>query len=214
MTPALMVPGYELKSLASIEGKVLEIPERRLSLSAGTGGELARFWSAQTESPGTPHIFGKLQGSALTQWFPQAQSDAYEAAGQVRAGRTFASAPFDEFYLLGMERDTSLWLRGHIGTRDRKKGSSPLGSSYFLANTDFYRRIYGNGLFTIKAGPLLDIAKVGAPTSGLASGQASGQWLFDIGVETKLTVLGTGVVLTYGRNLRSGGNAFYGTLAQ
>ena len=210
LTPALVVPGYELKYLASIGDKVVDVPERQFSLTAGASSELARMWSTQTQVPGAPNVFGKLQGSVLAHWFPQAQGDTYEVAERVRAGRTFGSAPFDELFLLGMERDTDLWLRGQIGTRDRRKGSSPLGSNYFLANTDFYRRIYGNGLFNIKAGPLADIARAGAATSGLATGQ----WLFDVGVAAKLTVLGTSVVLTYGRDLRSGSNAFYGTIAQ
>jgi hypothetical protein len=168
------------------------------------------MWPTQAQVPGAPNVFGKLQGSVLAHWFPQAQGDTYEFAERVRAGRTFGSAPFDELFMLGMERDTDLWLRGQIGTRDRQKGSSPLGSNYFLANTDFYRRIYGNGLFSIKTGPLADIARTGAPTSGLSTGQ----WIFDVGVGTKLTVLGTSVVFTYGRDLRSGSNAFFGTIAK
>ena len=35
-----------------------------------------------------------------------------------------------------------------------------------------------------------------------------------VGAEVKLSVLGTGVVLTYGRDLRNGNNAFYGSVAQ
>lgn len=209
LTPALVVPGWELKYLASIEDKTVQIPERRFSLTTGASAELARMWPTQSQVTGAPGVFGKLQGSALAHWFPRQQSEVYEAAERVRAGRTFASTPFDELFLIGMERDSDLWLRGMVGTRDRKKGSSPLGSNYFLSNTDFYRRIYGNGLFDIKAGPLADIARVGAPTSGLATKQ----WLFDIGVGAKLTVLGTSVVLSYGRDLRSGSNAFYGSIA-
>jgi tetratricopeptide (TPR) repeat protein len=214
LTPALVVPGYELKHLASIEDKVVDIPERRFSITAGASSELARMWPTQAQVPGAPNVFGKLQGSVLAHWFPQAQGDMYEVAERVRTGRTFGSAPFDELFMLGMERDTDLSLRGQLGTRDREKGSSPLGSNYFLSNTDFYRRIYGNGLFSIKAGPLADIAKAGAPSSGLASGLATGQWIFDVGVAAKLTVLGTSVVLTYGRDLRSGSNAFFGTIAK
>jgi hypothetical protein len=172
------------------------------------------MWPTQAQVPGAPNVFGKLQGSVLAHWFPLAQGDMYEVAERVRTGRTFGSAPFDELFMLGMERDTDLSLRGQLGTRDREKGSSPLGSNYFLSNTDFYRRIYGNGLFSIKAGPLADIAKAGAPSSGLASGLATGQWIFDVGVAAKLTVLGTSVVLTYGRDLRSGSNAFFGTIAK
>lgn len=204
-TATLTVPGYELKYLASIENKVLEIPERRFSLTTGATSELARMWTAQTEVPAAPHVFEKLQGMALARWFPQAQSDMYEATEQVRAGRTFRSAPFDELFLVGMERDTNLWIRGQIGTRDGRKGSSPVGSDYFLSNTDFYRRIYGNGLITLKVGPLLDVARVGAATNSLANGQ----WLFDVGIEARLTVLGTSVVFTYGRDLRTGNNAFF-----
>ena len=84
-----------------------------------------------------------------------------------------------------------------------------MAGRFFLSNTDFYRSVWGNGLISVKAGPLLDVAKVSAPTAGLATQQ----WLFDAGAEIKLTVLGTGVVLTYGRDLRSGNNAFYGAVA-
>jgi tetratricopeptide (TPR) repeat protein len=204
LTPQLVSPGFELKYVATVEAKPINLPERRFSLTTGADSETARLWS------NPPHLFEKLQGSAFAHWFPQAQSDTYEATQQFRAAHTFGTAPFDDLYLLGMERDTDLDLRGHIGTRDGRKGSSPLGYHYFLSNTDFSRRIYGNGLFAIKAGPLLDIAKVSAPTTGLSTRQ----WLFDAGIEAKLTVFRTSVVLSYGRDLRTGNNAFYGTLAR
>jgi len=35
------------------------------------------------------------------------------------------------------------------------------------------------------------------------------KWLFDLGVEAKVTVLGIGFVVSYGKDLRSGTNAFY-----
>jgi hypothetical protein len=85
-----------------------------------------------------------------------------------------------------------------------------LADRYFLSNTDFYRSLWGNGLISIKTGPLLDIARVAAPTGELGPRQ----WLFDAGAEVKLSVLGTSVVLTYGRDLRHGNNAFYGSVAQ
>jgi hypothetical protein len=112
-------------------------------------------------------------------------------------------------FILGVERDNDLWLRGLIGTRNGRKGSAPVGTSYVLSNSDVYRRLYSNGLFSIKAGPWLDIGKANAPTAGLAPRQ----WLFSAGVEARLTVFGAGVVLTYGRDLRSGTNGFYATLA-
>jgi tetratricopeptide (TPR) repeat protein len=209
VTPAMVPSGFELKPLASIEDKLLDIPERRFTLTGGANAEFARLWP-NSHLPDAPSHFGKLQASAMAHWFPQSQGDRYEAQQRLRAGRIFGSAPFDELFMLGVERDNDLWIRGQIGTRDGRKGSSPLGNNYFLSNTDFFRRVYSNGLFTIKLGPLLDIGRMGAPTSGLSNGK----WIFDTGVEAKLTVLGTSVVLTYGRDLRSGNNAFYGTAAQ
>ena len=195
----------------------MEIPERRFTIAAGANSELARMWAARSQIPNAPALFGKLQGSAAAHWLPQAQSDVYELQQRVSGGRLFGSAPIDELYLIGIERDTDLWLRAHIGTRDGRKGSSPLATTYFLTNSDFFRRIYSNGLLTIKAGPLLDIARTSAPTSGLNAGQSSvaspssGRWFFDTGAEVKLTVLGTSVIFTWGHDLRSGNNAFYGT---
>jgi tetratricopeptide (TPR) repeat protein len=210
LTPALVTPGFELKALGSIQGMLLDVPERRLTITADANSSLARLWPSQSHLSGATHLFGKLQGSATAHWFPQAQGDVYEAQQRLRAGRIFSAAPVDELYLIGMERDTDLWLRGHLGTRDGRKGSSPLANNYFLANSDFYRRVYANGLISIKAGPLLDIARTGAPAGGLQTGQ----WYYDIGAQLKFTVLGTGVVFTWGHDLRTGNNAFFGTAAQ
>ena len=201
LTPDLVSAGYELKHLARANVELLDVPDHRFKVDAGAASEFARLWSS------SPKVFEKLQGGAALHWMPGAENDTYEFAQRVRGGGIFGMAPVDELWMIGVERDTDLWLRGHIGTRDGRKGSSPLASRYFLSNTDFYRSVWGNGLVSVKAGPLLDIARVAAPTSGLASRE----WLFDAGAEVKLSVLGTGIVLTYGRDLRTGNNAFYGS---
>jgi hypothetical protein len=100
-------------------------------------------------------------------------------------------------------------MRGHIATRDGRKGSSPVGDSFLLSNTDVLRRVYGNGLISIHAGPLLDVGKMTAPPPGLSSGE----WLADAGLEARVTVLHTSLVLSWGRDLRAGKNAFWGTVA-
>jgi len=143
-------------------------------------------------------------------WYPQARGDVYEVEQRVRAGKALGTAPFDELWMLGVERDNDLWLRGLIGTRDGRKGSAPLGDSYFLANNDFYRRVYDNGILGVKAGPLLDVGRAGAPTAGLTPRN----WLVSAGAAAKITVLGTGVVLTYGHDVRAGTNAFFATVAK
>lgn len=204
LTPDLVAHGFELKHLASVRTQVLDVPEHRLTVNATASSEFGRFWSSPAR------VFEKAHGGAILHWRPRAEGDEYEFSQRVRGGGIAGSAPIDELWMIGVERDTELWLRGHIGTRDGRKGSSPMADRYFLANTDFYRSIWGNGLISVKAGPLLDIARAAAPTGTLAPKQ----WLIDAGAEVKLSVLGTGVVLTYGRDLRNGNNAFYGSAAQ
>jgi hypothetical protein len=204
LNPDLVSPGYELKYLGSVKAKLIDMPEHRFTVDSAASSESARLWSSPAR------FFEKVQGGATLHWLPQAEGDRYEFAQRVRGGGVLGTAPVDELWMIGVERDNDLWLRGHIGTRDGRKGSSPLADRYFLSNSDFYRSVWGNGLISVKAGPLLDVARAGAPTAGLATQQ----WLFDVGAELKLTVLGTGVVLTYGRDLRTGNNAFYGSAVQ
>jgi hypothetical protein len=204
LTANLVTPGYELKHLASLHSTLLDVPEHRFTLSATAFSEFAHLWS----SP--PLLFEKLQGGATVHWLPQAEGDRYEFTQRMRGGGIAGTAPVDELWMIGVERDNDLWLRGHIGTRDGRKGSSPMAGRYFLSNTDFYRSLWGNGLISVKVGPWLDVAKTSAPTAGLATRQ----WIVDAGAELKFSVLGTGVVLTYGRDLRTGNNAFYGSAGQ
>lgn len=99
-------------------------------------------------------------------------------------------------------------MRGHIGTRDGYKGSAPLGRDYYLSNWETDKNVYGNGLVRLQLGPFLDTGKITDPIAGLGSHK----WLWDIGLQVKLRVFGTGVVFSYGKDLRSGNNAFYLTM--
>ena len=204
LTPQLLRGGWQAKAVGAIDYRLLDFPDRRLWLTTGATSEMARLWSPPAR------LYEKLQGSERLQWYPQAMGDAYELEQRVRAGKTFGMAPFDELWMLGVERDNDLWLRGLIGTRDGRKGSAPLGDSYLLVNNTFYRRVFDNGLIGVKVGPLLDVGRVGAPTSGLAPQE----WLVSTGAEAKVMALGTGVVLTYGRDLRAGTDAFFATVAK
>jgi hypothetical protein len=134
--------------------------------------------------------------------------DDYAMQGQVRVGGTFGSAPFDELFMLGLERDNSLWLRAHVATRDGVKGSAPLGRNYFLLNWEADKNIY-NGLPGVKLSPFLDAGVVNDLPG--AAQPASKQLLIDTGVQAKLRVLGIGARFVYGKDLRSGTNAFYVT---
>jgi hypothetical protein len=201
-TPSLLAKGYQLKQTAKVDTVLLRLPERRLTIEGGASSQAGRLWSQPS------HSFEKVQGSAHLHWFPQSQGDDYEVQHWIRAGNTFGDVPFDELYMLGLERDNDLWMRGHIGTRDGRKGSSPLGRNYFLSNWEADKNVYGNGIFTVKLGPFLDTGKITDPSSGLGSHR----WLWDLGAQAKVRVFGVGVIFSYGKDLRSGNNAFYVTV--
>ena len=203
LTPAILAAGWQLKQSTGIDATLLRIPERRFTLQAGATSDLARLWSA------SGHTWDKLQGSLGWRWLPQATGEDYQAQQQIRAGRTFGQPPFDELSMLGLERDNDLPLHAHVGTRDGRKGSAPLGRDYLLGSSEIDKILYRNGLLTVKLGPLFDLGKITDPGTRLGSEQ----WLFDLGAVLKVRVFSTTVGVSYGRDLRAGHNAFYAALA-
>ena len=199
LTPSLLAKGYQLKQLTTLDAELWDSPERRLTLEGGASSQAGRIWSQPS------HSFEKLQGSLRLHCFPQAQGDDYEMQHRIRAGKTFGEVPFDELFMLGLERDNDLEMRGHIGTRDGRKGSAPLGRNYFLSNWEADKNLYRNGIFTVKLGPFLDTGKITDASAGLGSQK----WLWDLGAQAKVRVFGVGVAFSYGKDLRSGNNAFY-----
>jgi tetratricopeptide (TPR) repeat protein len=199
LTPQMLATGYGLKQQAQITSTLWRMPEHRFQVTASAESDAGRIWSQPSES------FEKFTGSLGWHWFPQNQGDDYDTSQQLHAGRTFGQVPFDELFILGLERDNDLPLRAHIGTRDGKKGSAPLGRDYVLENWETNKNIYSNGLAEVQLGPFFDLGKITDPGTALGSHQ----WLFDTGAQLKLRVLGMGLVFSYGRDLRSGNNAFY-----
>ncbi|MFZ0745045.1 MAG: tetratricopeptide repeat protein [Terracidiphilus sp.] len=202
LTPELLARGYQLKQRTELGAMLWRLPERRFTLDAGVSSQAARLWSLHDES------FEKVKGSLGWHWFPRAEGDDYETQQLFRAGKTFGQVPFDELFILGLERDNDLPMRAHIGTRDGRKGSAPLGRDYFLANWEADKNLYGNGIVAAKLGPFLDTGKITDPSTALGSHK----WLCDIGAQAKLRIFGSGVVFSYGKDLRSGNNAFYVTV--
>jgi tetratricopeptide (TPR) repeat protein len=199
LTPGLLAQGFQLKHLGQLNYKLLEAPERRISVAGSASTQLGRIWSQQSR------VFAKLQSSIETRWFPQSAGDDYEMRGKISAGQTFGESPFDELFILGVERDNDLWMRAHVGTRDGRKGSAPLGRDYVLSNWELDKNVYDNGLMRLKLGPFLDSGKITDSSSGLGSRT----WLWDLGAQAKVQALGVGIVFSYGKDLRSGNNAFY-----
>jgi tetratricopeptide (TPR) repeat protein len=195
----MLAAGYELKQHTQVISELWRVPERRFTMTVRAASDAGRLWSQQPES------FEKLTGSLGWQWFPQIKGDDYETVQRLYAGRTFGQVPFDELFILGLERDNDLPLRAHIGTRDGRKGSAPLGRDYLLENWETNKYIYTNGVIKVQLGPFFDVGKIADPGTALGSRE----WLFDTGAQVKLRVLGVGLVFTYGKDLRTGNNVSY-----
>jgi hypothetical protein len=69
------------------------------------------------------------------------------------------------------------------------------------------KNLYSNGIVAVQAGPLMDIGAIRDPNTLLGSHE----WLFDTGLQFKLKAFGEGIALSWGRDLRTGNNAFYAT---
>ena len=196
---SLQLQGLQLKHTAQLKYHLLRIPEKRLTVTATASTDTGRIWSQPA------HAFFKPQATLATHWYPRPQGDDLEMQQQIRIGNVYGQIPFDELFMLGLERDNDLLMRAHMGTRDGRKGSAPLGRKYFLSNWEMDKNLYSNGLITTKLGPFLDTGHI---TNG-SNPLGSQQWLWDAGVQAKLSALGVKFVLSYGRDLRAGKGAFY-----
>lgn len=202
LSQELLTSGYALKQTAGVKSVLWRAPERRFKISGTGSSEAARLWSAKPEG------FEKLAGSIGWQWLPRAQGNDFGMSHTVHAGKTFGTIPFDELTMLGLERDNDLPLRAHIGTRDGRKGSAPLGRDYVLSNWEMDKNIYTNGIVTVQVGPFVDSGAISDSNPSLGSHE----WLWDVGAQAKLRVFGKGVAFSYGRDLRTGNNAIYFTV--
>ncbi|MGH9402438.1 MAG: hypothetical protein ACRD2P_10060 [Terriglobia bacterium] len=194
--------GFALEYRSGLDALVFDDPARRLTADGGVSAQLGKLF---TRGSGP---FGQGEAGLRLRWFPRAEGDDYEMTAQLRAGRSWGTVPFDDLFILGLERDNDLWLRAHIGTEDGRKGSAPLGRNYSLVNWNDSKNIYHNGFFSVKLGPFLDAGKITDPTRDFGSQQ----WLVDTGIEMKLQVLGSATVEFFlGKDLRAGHTTFYGT---
>ncbi|HWT66206.1 MAG TPA: tetratricopeptide repeat protein [Terracidiphilus sp.] len=202
LTPELLESGVELKQAAEVRGALLRVPERRFVLAGTAREEAARVWSTPQRS------YARLHGELAVQWMPRAEGDDYAVEDHLRAGRTFGAVPFDELWMLGLERDNDLPLRAHIGTRDGKKGAAPLGRHYVANTWELDKNVWGNGLMAVAFGPFADAGAMADDNTALGSHK----WLADVGGQVKLRVFSTRVAFSYGKDLRTGNNALYVTL--
>lgn len=197
--------GPSIHSVFGVDLRLLRLPERRLNLDAAADWRFGRFWGTSAGP------YSRWAQSLTLRWFPEATGEDYTFETRWRSGQTLGGAPFDELYALGMERDNDLWLRGHHGTTNGYKGAALLGGRYLLWNTELDKTVYHHPFLKLTAGPFLDAGTIHDSNGWFGS---SG-WRWDGGVQCKATLTG-GLILafSYGRNLQSGGDAFYWRIAR
>lgn len=201
----LFKPGVALKYLAGVERKLWSIPERRFMLQSSAAFEAGKLFRGGTER------FSKLQGTLEASWFPQAKGDDYLVTASFFGGRADGSVPFDELFILGLERDNELWLRGHVATENRKRGAGFLGQDYLLVNWEIEKRIYQNSIFDLRVGPAIDTGRIYDKHRNFGSQM----WLTDLGLLLKARFpSGITIILSYGKDLQTGRNGFYATTSR
>ncbi len=195
--------GNALEWNAASDYRLLSIPDRRLTVDSSASAGVGRFFSSVALNR-----FERSNVSLGFRWFPRGEGDDYEMTSRFRAGAIFGGVPFDELYTLGVERDdNNLWLRGISATQNGRKGNSPMGRRYLLWNWDWSKVIYHDAFFEVKAGPALDTGDISDPSGAFGSHG----WLWDPGAQFTVRVLDTvNVVFSYGHDMRSGQNTFFG----
>jgi hypothetical protein len=189
------VSGSSIGYRTALNRTILRIPERRLAIESSLGLEIGKLFSEPSAR------FLKLQGDISLNWSPFSRHrDDYKTTVRLRSGESFGELPFDELFILGLDRDSDLRLRAHSALQSGQKGSAPMGRGFLLFNSDLSKRIYSNGIIRLDAGPFLDSARIASQP----------QMFVDAGVQLRVSVLG-GLTLgvSYGRDLQAGRHAIF-----
>jgi len=191
-----------LEASVSMKRAIWRVPERRFSVTGSLESDFGRGFKNNLGP------FGSAGGSLQAQWLPHAKGEDDAILVDLRGSDLFGSVPLDQLFELGLDRDSTLRLRGHGATTDGRKGRAPLGRRYVLINSDYDKVIYNGGFFRVLAGPFLDMGKITDRSAVIGDPR----WLVDTGAQVKLRVLGSvSIVLSYGWDLRNGRGAFFGT---
>jgi len=192
--------GWSFEQRNRLDYRIWAWPERRVRADASALLQIGRLFM------GPPSTFATVQGDLKGLWLPQSKAEKWVVSARMRGGRTFGMLPFDELFMLGMERDNDLWLRGHLGARDGRKGSAPLGSEYALSQTEVDRTLLQLPFFRLQVGPFFDAGWIADPSRQFGSRG----WMQDAGAQAKITTIGSVKwTLVYGRDLREGRGVFY-----
>lgn len=196
---SLFQSGWLLEVSGQTDFHLIRIPEKRLTVRSISTAGLGKFLGNDLRPA---HI--SLEQSFDFRWFPRSTTEGLMVGARLSAGKIFGSAPFDEYYLLGADRNSDRILRAHRSQHD-KNGENPFGSAYFLINSEVSQVIYDTGKIRARLIPFVDAARVSPHNVGIRS-----EWFVDAGMQAGLQFLGAVELLfTYGKDLRTGRNVVY-----
>jgi hypothetical protein len=179
-----LASGLGLKYSGAISKTWVRDAARDLNLSSSLQVEGGKLWGQKSER------FAKSIQTTRVQWGG--------FTSDVRIGGVIGLVPFDERFVVGLERDTDLWLRAHPATVDGRKNAANTSRSFIVTNSDFQKTIWRTPWLQLRSGPFLD------------AGRFSTRWLLDVGVEFRLNVLqSVGLSVSYGKSLSDGSRSVF-----
>jgi hypothetical protein len=180
----------------------IHLPDRRFHLWSSVTTDVGRFLGNGN------YLRARMDWRAA--WSPDA-AGVWNVETHLRGAKSGGRVPFDHLFVIGMERDHDVWLRGRAATRRGRKGASPLARDYVVAQTHAARELYRHPALRVSAGPFLDAGKGWDPGGPFGSRSV----LVDAGMQVDLRLLtGVKVNFVYGRNLRDGSGVFYSAVSR
>lgn len=181
--------GVELKYSGSVTRTLFRSADHGLRVDASLRIEAGKLFA----KPGHSSLrFVKVVNAASLRW--------RSFTSQVRLGKAVGQVPFDERFMIGVDRDSDLWLRAHSATVDGRKNATNATQAFVLTNSDFQKSFWNTGWMSASAGPFLDTSK----------SSISSRWLVDTGLELRFSVLGSfGISVSYGKSLTDHGRGLF-----
>jgi len=178
--------GTALSYITTLRHVLLRIPERQFTIDSALSAQAGKLFA---QSSGR---FLKTEGNIGLRW--------KDFSTRLRSGKTFGGAPFDELFVLGVDRESDLRLRGHPATISGRKGAAPVVPGYVLLNNDFEKTVVGKSVVKLSAGPFVDTARVSSQSA----------WLIDSGIQVKLSILSAFTfTASAGWNIHGGSHAIF-----
>ena len=183
-----------------VEWAAWRAPARRMQLDLEARGRLGRTFGADGGR------YGRAHQRLGFEWVPVRRGDLWRFDGQAAAGGVAGRAPFDELYILGIERDNAFWIRGLPGTFEGRKGAAPAGDRFWLLNTSLDRRLFRWTFLETRLGGFFDTGRISDRRGDLGSPES----LLSVGAIVRVRILGAvEATLLLGRDLRAGRTHFY-----